>query len=43
LDQYIHDILEPVLEQMTDEERKYGYFQPDGGTAHTAKNSITGL
>jgi hypothetical protein len=35
--------MEPFFEQMTDNERQYGYFQQDNATAHTARNSMSAL
>ena len=37
---YIVNILNPFLEQLTDEEKSFGYFQQDGATAHTARVTI---
>jgi inhibitor of nuclear factor kappa-B kinase subunit alpha len=42
-DRYVRHILEPFFEQLTDDERQYGYFQQDNATAHTARNSISAL
>jgi hypothetical protein len=34
-DRYVNDILNPFLQQLTVEERQYGYLQQDNATAHT--------
>jgi hypothetical protein len=42
-DRYVRNILEPFFEQLTDDERQYGYFQQDNATAHAARNSMSAL
>jgi hypothetical protein len=42
-DWYVRHILEPFFEQLTDDERQYGYYQQDNAPAHTAQNSISAL
>jgi hypothetical protein len=42
-DRYVRNILEPFFEQLTDDERQYGYFQQDNATAHIARNSMSAL
>jgi hypothetical protein len=34
-DRYVSDILEPLFQELTEEETRYGYFQQDSATAHT--------
>jgi hypothetical protein len=33
---YVNDILNLIFNQLTDEERRYGYYRQDNATAHTA-------
>jgi hypothetical protein len=42
-DRYVRNVLEPFFEQLTDDERQYGYFQQDNATAHTAPHSVSAL
>lgn len=42
-DFYVRTMLRPFLNELTQEEKDYGYFQQDGATAHTAHNSIATL
>jgi hypothetical protein len=42
-DRYVSDILEPLFQELTEEETRYGYFQQDSATAHTASNSMQRL
>jgi hypothetical protein len=42
-DRYIRNTLEPFFEQLTDEERQYGYFQEDSSTLHATWNSMSAL
>jgi hypothetical protein len=42
-DRYVSDILEPFFQELTEEETRYGYFQQDIATAHTARNSMQRL
>jgi hypothetical protein len=42
-DRYVRNILVPFFEQLTDDERQYGYFQHDNATAHAARNSMSAL
>jgi hypothetical protein len=39
-DRYVSDILELFFQELTEEETRYGYFQQDSATAHTACNSM---
>jgi hypothetical protein len=41
-DRYVSDILEPFFQEIT-EETRYGYFQQDSATVHTARNSMQRL
>lgn len=34
-ERYIHDIFNPLSNEVTDEERQYRYFQQDNAAAHT--------
>jgi hypothetical protein len=36
LDRYVDDILNSFFNQLTAEERQYGYFQQDNATTHMA-------
>jgi hypothetical protein len=42
-DRYVNDILNPFFNQLTAEERQYGYFQQDNATAHTANASMVAI
>jgi hypothetical protein len=42
-DRYVSDILEPFFQELTEEETRYGYFQQDCATVHTARNSMQRL
>jgi hypothetical protein len=39
-DHYVNDILNLFFNQLTAEERQYGYFQHDNATAHTANATM---
>jgi hypothetical protein len=40
---YFNDTLNPFFNQMTEEERQYGYFQQDNATAHTANATMVAI
>jgi hypothetical protein len=40
---YVNDILNPFFNQLTAEERQYGYFQQVNATAHTANASMVAI
>ena len=40
---YIHNILEPFFNQLTEQEKQQGWFQKDGATAHTASVSMAAV
>lgn len=40
-DQYARNMLEPFFEQVTADERQYGYFQQDSFTTYIARNSVS--
>jgi hypothetical protein len=42
-DRYVNDILNPFFNQLTAEERQYGYFQQDNSTAHTVNASMVAI
>jgi hypothetical protein len=42
-DRYVSDILEPFFQELTEKDTRYGYFQQDSATAHTARNSMQRL
>ena len=42
-DHYINDVLKPFLTKLSDTDKRIGYFQQDGGTAHTSNASLTFL
>jgi hypothetical protein len=42
-DRYVRNILEQFSEQLTDDEKQYGYFPHDNATAHTKRNSVIAL
>jgi hypothetical protein len=43
-DRYVNDILNPFFNQLTAEERQYGYFQQDNATtAHTANAAMVAI
>jgi hypothetical protein len=42
-ERYVSDILEPFFQELTEEEKRYGYFQQDSATARTACNSMQRL
>jgi hypothetical protein len=39
-DRYVNDTLNPFFNQLTAEERQYGYFQQNNTTAHTANAAM---
>jgi hypothetical protein len=39
-DRYVNDTLNPFFNQLTAEERQYGYFQQDNATAHTGNAAM---
>jgi hypothetical protein len=42
-DRYVNDILNPFFNQLTAEERQYGYFQRDNTTTHTAAATMVAV
>jgi hypothetical protein len=40
---YVNDILNPFFNQLTSEERQYGYFQQDNATAHAANAAMVAV
>ena len=42
-ERYIHNILEPFFDQLTEQEKQQGWFQQDGATAHTARVSMAAV
>jgi hypothetical protein len=42
-DSYDNDILNSLFNQLTVEERQYGYFQQDNATAHTANATMVAI
>jgi hypothetical protein len=40
---YVNDILNPFFNQLTAEERQYGYFQQGNATAHTAYATMVAI
>jgi hypothetical protein len=42
-DRYVNDIPNPFFNQLTAEEKQYGYFQQDNATAHTASASMVAI
>jgi thiamine phosphate synthase YjbQ (UPF0047 family) len=42
-DRHVNDILNPFFNQLTAEERQYGYFQQDNATAHIANASMVAI
>ena len=40
---YIHNILEPFFDQLTEQEKQQGCFQQDGATAHMARVSMAAV
>jgi hypothetical protein len=40
---YMNNIQNPFFQQLTAEKRKYGYFQQDNATAHTAGDSADAI
>ena len=42
-ERYIHNILEPFFDQLTEQEKQQGRFQQDGATAHTARVSMVAV
>jgi hypothetical protein len=42
-DSYVNDILNPFFNQLTAEERQYGYFQQDNATAHPANATVVAI
>jgi hypothetical protein len=42
-DRYFNDILNPLFNQLTAEERQHGYFQQDNATAHTANATMVSV
>ena len=42
-DRYINDVLKPFLTKLSDTDKRIGYFQQDGATAHISNASLTFL
>ena len=42
-ERYIHNILEPFFDQLTEQEKQQGWFQQDDATAHTARVSMAAV
>jgi hypothetical protein len=42
-DRYVNNILNPFFNQLTAEERQYGYFQQDNAIAHAANASMVAI
>jgi hypothetical protein len=42
-DRYDNDVLNPFFNQLTAEERQYGYFQQDNATGHTANSAMVAI
>ena len=40
-DHYINDVLKPFLTKLSNTDKRIGYFQQDGATAHTSNASLT--
>ena len=40
-DRYIHNLFNPFVDELTEEELLYGYFQQDGATAHTTSRTLS--
>ena len=40
-DRYIHNLFNPFVEELTEEELLYEYFEQDGATAHTASRTLS--
>ena len=38
---YVTELLQPIIAQLTEEEREYSFFQQDGATAHTSQFSMS--